>query len=78
MIERPEWNSEDETIATVTNDGTIKGINEGTTIITATIGEKQAESTVIVKERNPILPSILFSIFIILLAILIIVAPLIF
>ena len=43
------WSSSDETVATVSEDGTVTGIKEGTAVITATAGNVKAECTVTVK-----------------------------
>ena len=46
------WTSSDNTIATVDNKGLVKGIKEGTTIITAKGKEKIATCTITVKAEN--------------------------
>lgn len=46
------WKSEDEKIATISLDGTITAISEGTTIITAKVGEKIASVKVAIEEKH--------------------------
>ena len=45
------WQSSDERIATVDNNGKVIGLRPGTATITAKIGNKSVECTVIVKEN---------------------------
>lgn len=50
------WNSSDPTVATVSEDGTVRSLKAGTTIITATCGEYSASCSVTVAANsNPIL-----------------------
>ena len=44
------YTSSDETVATVTADGVVKGVGRGTATITAVCGDKTAECTVTVRE----------------------------
>lgn len=46
------WKSSDTSVATVSQDGTVTAVGEGTAIITATVGGVSASATVTV-ERGP-------------------------
>lgn len=53
------WESSVPEVATVTEDGYVTGIEEGNTIIKATVGELSAECTLtVVKEENPSEPEV--------------------
>ena len=45
------WQSSNEQIATVDNNGKVKGLRPGTAIITAKVGNKIVECTLVVKEN---------------------------
>lgn len=55
--EKIAWESNDETIATVGTDGTVKGLKKGTAIITASIpnGRERAEASCEVTVKSPTL-----------------------
>ena len=51
------WSTTDETIATVSEDGLVTAVLEGTVVITAQAGEQTAQCTITV-ERKPVLVSV--------------------
>lgn len=51
------WSTADETIATVSEDGLVTAVLEGTVVITAQAGEQTAQCTITV-ERKPVLVSV--------------------